>query len=208
MDRSELQAFVRKHRKPSTSFLERKLWDIAEKAPLGGGLPGGSELDPYLLRVYVSPRDPQFRWLWAKLQRFARDLGEYEPALFQGVPHLYLHHFFRGDADAAVHNHPWQFSMSLILTGGYVEERWDPETKSLRTRHCYPGDINVIRASDYHRVVLKHPDRGCWTLFLSTNRVEEKNGYDWGFLDPKTEKYTPWGEFTQKRQPPREASNG
>jgi hypothetical protein len=205
MDRAELQAFVRKHRKANANFVERKLWDVAESAPLGGSLPGGSELNPYLLRVYVSPRDPQFKWLWLKLTRFARDLGDYDPSLFQGVPHLYLHYFFRGDDDVEVHNHPWLFSVSLILTGGYVEERWEPATKTIRTRHCYPGDINVIRSSDFHRVTLKAPDRGCWTLFLSSNRVGEKNGHEWGFLDTKTEKYTPRGEFVSSRQTPQRA---
>lgn len=198
MDRHEVQAFVRRHRKSSGSFFERKLWDLAELAPLGGSTPGGSPSNPYLLRIYVSPRDPQFKWLWTAVRLYA-DIGEYDPQVFQGVPHLYLHYFFRGDADFEVHNHPWRFSMSMILTGGYIEERWDPLRKALDTKHFDPGDINVIRSTDYHRVTLKAPERGCWTLFLSSDRLDAKNGYDWGFLDPKTEKYTPWGEFLQAR---------
>lgn len=206
MERSEIQAFARTNRTANAGFLERKLWDVAETAPLGGTLIG-SALNPYLLRIYVSPRDPQFAWLWGKLKalRVLEDeLGEFESDLFRGIPHLYLHHFFRGDADSELHNHPWLFSMSLILTGGYIEERWHPETRTLRTRHCHPGDVNVIRSTDFHRVTLMRPDRGCWTLFLSSNRVEEKNGHDWGFLDTKTDRYTPWGEFVQRRQ----AANG
>lgn len=201
MDRAEIQAFVRKHRKPSPGFLERKLWDIAEKAPLGG-IYIGPETDPYLLRIYVSPRDAQFKWLWRALTLYAPNIGEFDVTLARGVPHLYLHHFFRGDADVEVHNHPWLFSMSLILTDGYLEERWDPIAKKLVSRDYYPGDINVIRSTDFHRVTLKQPGRGCWTLFLSSNRVEEKNGHDWGFLDTKTEKYTPWAEFIKGKRPP------
>jgi hypothetical protein len=200
MERQEIQAFVRKHRKPAGSLLERKLWDVAELAPLGGSTPGGTPENPYLLRIYVSPRDPQFKWLWTALRLYA-DIGEYDPKIFQGVPHFYLHYFFRGDADIEVHNHPWRFSMSVILTGGYVEERWDPIHKVLETRHLSPGDINVIRSDDFHRVTLKEPDRGCWTLFLSSDRLDFKNGHDWGFMDPKTQKYTPWGEFVQVRYP-------
>jgi hypothetical protein len=200
MERHEIQAFVRQHRKVSESFLERKLWDVAAAAPLGGGLPGGSLQDPYLLRVYLSPREPQFRALWRALRLYA-DVGEYDPKVFRGVPHLYLHHFFRGDADAEVHNHPWRFSMSLILTGGYIEERWVPATKTLDTRHLYPGDINVLRKDDFHRVTLNEPERGCWTLFLSSDRLDESNGHDWGFLHPQTEQYTPWGPFVEQRYP-------
>lgn len=180
-------------------FLERKLWDLAEAAPLGGSLPGGTIEDPYLLRIYVSPRDPQFRWLWETV-RLCTDVGEYDAKVFQGVPHLYLHHFFRGDADVEVHNHPWRFSVSLILTSGYVEERWDPTTKSLLTRHLYPGDVNVIRHDDFHRVTLKDAAHGCWTLFLSSDRLEEKNGTDWGFMHPETQAYTAWGPFLARRR--------
>jgi hypothetical protein len=99
-----------------------------------------------------------------------------------------------------VHDHPWGFSVSLILTDGYVEERWMPTTKTLKTRRLYPGDINVIRKNDFHRVTLMSPERGCWTLFMTSDRVEEKSGYDWGFLDPKTEQYTPWGPWVQRRE--------
>jgi hypothetical protein len=207
MERHEVQEFVRKHRKDSRSFIERKLWDLAQLAPLGGCVPGSSLEDPYLLRIYVSPRDPQFRWLWKVLRLYA-DVREYNPEVFQGVPHLYLHHFFRGDDDVEVHNHPWQFSMSLILTGGYVEERWDPATKSVSIKHLDPGDINVLRREDFHRVTLKDPGRGCWTLFMSSERAEEKNGEDWGFLDTKTEQYTHWGEWVRRRQAARDEAIG
>lgn len=195
----DLREFVRKQRKVDSGFFERKLWDLAEKAPLGSHLIG-SEVDPYLLRVYVSPRSPQFKWLWEKLRWYSSEIGDFDPKLVEDLPHLYLHHFFRGDSDLEVHNHPWDFSMSLILTCGYVEERWDPELKRVRVRRCYPGDINVIRASDFHRVTLMEPARGCWTLFLSHRRVQEKDGHDWGFMDPATEKYTPWGPFTEQRR--------
>jgi hypothetical protein len=195
----DLREFVRKNRKTDAGFLERKLWDIAEKAPIGSFLIG-PVLDPYLLRVYVSPRTPQFKWLWEKLRWYSSDIGEFDASIVQGVPHLYLHHFFRGDSDKEVHNHPWGFSMSLILTGGYVEERWDAELKKMRTRTYYPGDLNVIRAADFHRVTLRDSARGCWTLFLSHQRVEEKSGEDWGFLDTDTGKYTPWGVFTAQKK--------
>lgn len=198
MERHEVQAFVRKHRNTSVGLFERKLWDVAERAPLGG-IYIGSEANPYLLRIYVSPRSPQFKWLWEKLKAYAEDIGDYDPDLFQGVPHLYLHHFFRGDNDREVHNHPWAFSMSLILTSGYVEERWDRASRTLQTKHFYPGDINVIRRDDFHKVTLKDPSRGCWTLFLSSRRVEEKSGFDWGFLDTNTDQFTPWGPYVEAR---------
>ena len=36
---------------------------------------------------------------------------------------MYLHLFIRPDEERAIHNHPWLWSASLILVGGYTEER-------------------------------------------------------------------------------------
>lgn len=36
---------------------------------------------------------------------------------------VYLHCFHRSDEDRDLHNHPWDKSVSLVLWGGYVEER-------------------------------------------------------------------------------------
>lgn len=36
---------------------------------------------------------------------------------------IYLHKFHRGDDDLATHSHPWRWAVSLILAGGYREER-------------------------------------------------------------------------------------
>lgn len=200
----DLRDFVRRHRPTDSGFLERKLWDLAERAPLGSHLIG-TDADPYLLRVYVSPRTPQFQWLWDKL-RWYSDIGEFDPSLVQGIPHLYLHHFFRGDLDRELHNHPWEFSLSLILTNGYIEERWDGDAKKVRIRRLYPGDLNVIRATDFHRVILRNPDRGCWTLFLTKDRINEKDGHDWGFMNVETGAYTPWGPYVKARE--EEAARG
>lgn len=89
---------------------------------------------------------------------------------------LYLHKFHRGDQDQDLHNHPWAWSVSLILTGGYVEER--REGNAIRTRVVRPGRINIIRANDFHRVDLLDPAEGAWTLFLAGPRVQR-----WGFWD-------------------------
>lgn len=171
MTRDEIRTFVRKHKKRT----QRLLWWIAEKAPFGGNaiVPDG---DPYLLRIYLTP----------SLRRW-------------GLPRPYLHYFFRGDNDLELHNHPWRFSISLILTGGYTEWRWNPQTKEVEVHKLRPGDLNFIRRDDYHRVALTVPREGCWTLFITKDRVHAKDGADWGFLNTDTGEYTPWGIFVQKR---------
>lgn len=122
--------------------------------------------DPYLCRYYL------FRRSW---------LGKYGKFL----PSVYLHRFYRGDSDRALHDHPWGFSLSLVLTGGYKEWRWNPVEERVDESVLRPGDINIVRAKDYHRVELLE-ESGCWTLFISGPRVQE-----WSFWDPKTPKQSP-----------------
>lgn len=109
---------------------------------------------------------------------------------------IYLHRFMASDGAEELHNHPWKWALSLILSGGYVEERlyrgWWPGAmlEGIRRKTYKPGRFNFIRANDFHRVDLR--DGECWTIFLAGPRTQ-----DWGFLrrgDLKT--FIPWREFT------------
>jgi len=100
------------------------------------------------------------------LQRF-RVFGWTEGSRWFG-PSLYLHRFRLPDQDAALHNHPWRWGFSWILSGGYIEDRGHQSGFALIRdgRFCrLPGDLNVIRPETYHRV---HSllGRETWTLFL------------------------------------------
>lgn len=127
--------------------------------------------DPYLTRFYVFPKGPRTR---------DNTDGVTPDAPFA----VFIHFFHRSDEDREKHNHPWKESVSLILTGGYREERED----GLYTRK--PGDINVIRSTDYHRVDLLTPKKGCWTLF-----VAGKNISSWGFKNAQTGAHIPWRDY-------------
>jgi hypothetical protein len=117
---------------------------------------------------------------------------------------LFLHRFHRGDDDVELHNHPWKWSASLILSGGYREERrvrvfrhhWTIVTRELR-----PGQINIILGDDIHRVELL--DGEAWSIFLAGPHT----GAGWGFWNRVTKEFTPWREFiTRKRGPEWEES--
>jgi hypothetical protein len=102
---------------------------------------------------------------------------------------LYLHHFVGDDPDE-LHDHPAD-GWSLILAGRYYEERanfidnlpvFDERTRTMttmrwvyRTHHVYkPGNINVVREYDFHRITLRGGD--AWTIWFRKPRR-----YDWGF---------------------------
>lgn len=149
-----------------------------------------TEGDPYLKRCYLLRRS----WFLPvdddKDTEEGLDLKWWQ----HFIPGIYLHYFYRGDMDEALHNHPWETSASLILTNGYVEERWDGVSETVSRRMVKPGDINIIRANDYHRVTLIDPRKGAWTLFFAGSRVQ-----DWSFGGPDYETPIPWREFVDKR---------
>lgn len=103
---------------------------------------------------------------------------------------LFMHHFFAGDQDIDLHNHPWKVSGSFILTGGYLEERFD-KNNNIKTKLFKSGYINIIRANDYHRIELTNLiNRPTWTLFFSSPRFQ-----DWGFKNRNTLEYVPHSEY-------------
>jgi len=101
---------------------------------------------------------------------------------------LFLHHFHTSDQRDELHNHPWRWAFSLILSGGYSEERIESSRGCLYgriiRRDVGPGSINFIRANDFHRADLYDEERGAWTLFFAGPRSQ-----DWGFVDRETRQY-------------------
>lgn len=148
---------------------------------------------PYLTRVLLS------RWLG--LRRFV-DVG------------IYLHHFHRDDGDQPLHNHPWEWAASLVLSGAYVEERLDQVVETVPSYSTKCGQqcdlpecvvsgtvrqiltdtrlvrfFNRLTKADYHRVRELKGD--VWTLFITGPRVS-----DWGFLVDG--EHVPWAKYLGK----------
>lgn len=88
----------------------------------------------------------------------------WHPAARRQGPAIFLHHFLASDPSDAVHSHPWGWSASLIVVGGYREFRCRPGG-GVVVRDFRPGDVNELGADDQHRIDLLGPD--CWTIFLA-----------------------------------------
>jgi hypothetical protein len=148
---------------------------------------------PYLSRYYLWPKIPKA----PDGSPGFDETGSPKPGTFDRDRDrsfaLYLHHFHRGDGDAELHNHPWKTSFSLILAGGYLEERRLRGTARVIRRVLHPGDFNVIESDDFHRVELLEKD--AWTLFLAGSRSQS-----WGFWNRVTTIYTPWREFVERKR--------
>lgn len=123
---------------------------------------------------------------------------------------VYIHHFHSSDQGTELHSHPWAWGLSLILWGGYDEERSrDPNTwvgnelddlsqaqkdwielptpARIEKRSVRPGTLNFIRSTHFHRVDLKDEVNGAWSIFFAGPRTQ-----DWGFLDRNTSEFKNW----------------
>lgn len=99
-----------------------------------------------------------------------------------------LHKFHRADKDQDLHNHPWQWAKSIVLTGGYIEERLVPLNGNLmRTVRRLVTRFNSLNDKDYHRV--ESVADNTFTLFISGPRTQE-----WGFLTADGQ-HIPWKEY-------------
>jgi hypothetical protein len=100
---------------------------------------------------------------------------------------LLLHRFVASDPGNEVHNHPWRWALSLILAGGYDEERWSQRQPSDRGEpwrvwwsRRRPGTVNRLGPGDHHRVILA-PGKEAWSLFFHGKRMQP-----WGFVHRHT----------------------
>lgn len=118
---------------------------------------------------------------------------------------IFLHHFHSSDMDVApsgeyyLHNHPWPWSFSIILDGGYREwRRIDKDSANLDIKEYHPGSINVLTDKDFHRVVLFQSNNGeekdAWSLFFTGWRTKKRS---WGFWDPFTKEYLDFKNFSK-----------
>lgn len=91
-----------------------------------------------------------------------------------------LHGIQKPDQDPDLHDHPWD-ALCIVLRGGYTEERPMPGTRpdqlTFQRQHFEPGAINLLRATDPHRIV--ELDGPTWTLVFTGKVIRE-----WGFFTP------------------------
>ena len=87
---------------------------------------------------------------------------------------VYLHRFVGSDPDRGLHDHPWAWAFSLILSGWYFEETRRTEGGGLRTVNYF----NFLTGDSFHRVVLPLSLTEVWTLFI----VPAHDVKEWGFL--------------------------
>jgi hypothetical protein len=146
--------------------------------------------DPYLERYYLCG-DP------GGLKYFPGETIRWWQRALTWLPCIYVHRFRRDDADQELHNHPWT-AVSLIVAGGYVEERRvvDPGNPyRFRTvrKFVKPWRLNRLEADTFHRVELAESD--CWSIIKLGPKVQT-----WGFWNPATGEFLHWKDHLKRRE--------
>lgn len=133
---------------------------------------------PYLLRILLRgrlPREPDY-------------LGRSD----------YLHWVISEDKDRDLHNHPWDTGFSIILSGGYIEERELPDG-TLEVRRLWPFWLNPFRCVNrlgprqFHRIRTLRGTQ-TWTWFRCG-----KKKWAWGFVDHRTRHWTEQSEYLRRK---------
>lgn len=151
--------------------------------------------NPYLTRYYLTKR-PTMPDGSSPFDTFGNPKRE---AVWPSGISVLLHHFHRSDADRELHNHPWEWALSFVLVGGYIEERRVATSVSdvlgydVIRREVKPFTFNYITIDDFHRVDLR--ERDAWTIFITGPKVKS-----WGFWDRCTNQFTEWRQFLASRK--------
>ncbi len=133
-----------------------RVWDIPD------------HLEPsetYLNRFYILPG------------RIGRNSNE--DRLFK-LFNLFIHCFRRGDADD-LHDHPWYFWISIVLSVGY----WEVTPTGRKWRR--PGSIAFRSGLSRHKVELDPTKPPPWTLFIPGPKSRT-----WGFLLNRGSRWVPY----------------
>ena len=108
---------------------------------------------------------------------------------------VYLHNIHQADRDEAPHSHPWAWSQTTILSGGYREQRGflkpDGSLLWIPSQSLHEGSANEMGAESVHRIEQVFGET--WTLFM----VGPKRS-SWGFY-VEGRGMVPWRERLAER---------
>lgn len=84
-----------------------------------------------------------------------------------------VHEILRSDLGREPHDHPWWY-LTIILKGGYCEDRYDAAGKLISSKWHGPGSVLFRRANSWHMLDLD--GERATTLFITGSKSQT-----WGF---------------------------
>lgn len=97
---------------------------------------------------------------------------------------VYLHHMHKVDEFRWLHNHPWTWFLSLVLSGSYWQETFDSSSRQHSKQHI--RRFNLFRGTSHYHAIRNLPKGSAWTLVVAPPK---RRDYEWGYWDPATESH-------------------
>lgn len=140
--------------------------------------------NPYLIRYYVAYPD--------SVVRERKDIPF----------NVFLHQFLLSD-EPVWHDHPWNWFISIVISGGYMEhtpwgDHWRPKwdirfVNCNKLRHIDDDVTKPQIPANVHWVEINEPGK-TWTLF-----IRGRTNKSWGFFpDIKTGEQVHWSDYLDK----------
>ena len=101
---------------------------------------------------------------------------------------VYIHKLHTRDEFRWLHNHPWQWFLSIVLAGYYEQEILEPR-KSPNRRKQRINRVNFFRNMTRYHSIIEVPPGGTWTLVIVPPKRPMKPA--WGFWNEELQRHEP-----------------
>lgn len=91
---------------------------------------------------------------------------------------IYVHHMHDVDSFRWLHNHPWQWFLSFVVSKSYIQDVFDQSTNLRKQQHI--RWFNLFRGLHRYHAIRKLPNNEAWTVVLTPPKLQN---YEWGYWD-------------------------
>ncbi|MCY4143426.1 MAG: hypothetical protein OXG08_07060 [Gammaproteobacteria bacterium] len=95
---------------------------------------------------------------------------------------VYLHYMHKVDEFRWLHNHPWNWFLSLVIYGSYWQETFNSKTRRHSRQHIRL--FNLFRKTSQYHAIRELPTGSAWTVVVTPPK---RRNYEWGYWDPASE---------------------
>ncbi|MXW54862.1 MAG: hypothetical protein F4X44_04335 [Gammaproteobacteria bacterium] len=94
---------------------------------------------------------------------------------------IYVHHMHKIDEFRWLHNHPWRWFLSIVLSGSYWQETLN--CRNGKHKHEHIRRLNLFRKLDQYHAIRELPKGTAWTLVVVPPKQHD---HQWGYWDTET----------------------
>ena len=97
---------------------------------------------------------------------------------------VYVHNMHKVDQFRWLHNHPWNWFLSIVLSGYYVQDIFNRRTNHSKKQNIRL--VNLFRGLHRYHAIRELPKGEAWTLVLVPPK---KKAFEWGYWNPESQSH-------------------